>query len=410
MPLQEIFLGRQPILDRNQRLVAYELLFRSGQVNASEVTDDLQATASVINHAFSEMGIQAVLGPHLGFINVSADMLHSDMIELLPREQVVLELLETIEINGDIVSRCHELRTKGFSLALDDFVFDEAYLPLLGIVDIVKIDLLLHDPDELKNAVQRLKPWPVRLLAEKVDSAEQAQYCMELGFDLFQGYYFAKPSILSVKRADPAHLTLMKLLGLVLGDAETHEIEQAFKQSPGLTYNLMRLVNSVAAGVGKKIGSVSQAIMVLGRRQLQRWLQLSLFTLQPGSRYPSPLMQLAASRGKFMEILAGKENPDRDYRDEAFMTGILSLLDVLLGMPHEEIIAQLNLTENVRMALLRREGDLGRLLLLAEYVEQADRTSAAALLDKSPGLSLHDLTQAELEALAWVNDFVKTES
>jgi c-di-GMP-related signal transduction protein len=410
MPPQEIFLGRQPILDRDQRLVAYELLFRSGQVNASEVTDDLQATASVINHAFTEMGIQAVLGPHRGFINVSADMLHSDMIELLPREQVVLELLETIEINSDIVSRCHELREKGFSLALDDFVFDEAYIPLLGIVDIVKIDLLLHGPDELRNAVQRLKQWPVKLLAEKVDSAEQAQYCMELGFDLFQGYYFAKPSILSVKRADPAHLSLMKLLGLVLGDAETHEIEQAFKQSPGLTYNLMRLVNSVAAGVGKKIGSVSQAILVLGRRQLQRWLQLSLFTLQPGSRYPSPLMQLAASRGKFMEILAGKENPDRDYRDEAFMTGILSLLDVLLGMPHEEIIAQLNLTENVRMALLRREGNLGRLLLLAEYVEQADRTSAAELLAKSPGLSLHDLTQAELEALAWVNDVAKTEN
>jgi EAL and modified HD-GYP domain-containing signal transduction protein len=410
MPLQEIFLGRQPILDRDQRLVAYELLFRSGHVNASEVTDDLQATASVINHAFGEMGIQAVLGPHRGFINVSADMLHSDMIELLPREQVVLELLETIEINGGIVSRCHELRQKGFSLALDDFVFDEAYLPLLDIVDIVKIDLLLHDPDALRNAVQRLKQWPVKLLAEKVDSTEQAQYCMDLGFDLFQGYYFAKPSILSVKRADPAHLSLMKLLGLVLGDAGTHEIEQAFKQSPGLTYNLMRLVNSVAAGVGKKIGSVSQAIMVLGRRQLQRWLQLSLFTLQPGSRYPSPLMQLAASRGKFMEILAGKENLDRDYRDEAFMTGILSLLDVLLGMPHEEIVAQLNLTENVRMALLRREGDLGRLLLLAEYVEQADRTSAAALLAKSPGLSLHDLTQAELEALAWVNDVAKTES
>ncbi len=409
MPPNEIFLGRQPILDRDQRLVAYELLFRSGHVNASDVTDDLQATASVINHAFSEMGIQTVLGPHRGFINVSADMLHSDMIELLPREQVVLELLETIEINDDIVSRCHELRKKGFSLALDDFVFDDAYLPLLGIVDIVKIDLMLHDPDELRNVVQRLKQWPVRLLAEKVDSAEQAQYCMELGFDLFQGYYFAKPSILSVKRADPAHLSLMTLLGLVLGDAETHEIEQAFKQSPGLTYNLMRLVNSVAAGVGKKIGSVSQAILVLGRRQLQRWLQLSLFTLQPGSRYPSPLMQLAASRGKFMEILAGKENRDRDYCDEAFMTGILSLLDVLLGMPHEEIITQLNLTENVRMALLRREGDLGRLLLLAEYVEQADRTSAAALLAKSPGLSLHDLTQAELEALAWVNDFAKTD-
>ncbi|MCL5059891.1 MAG: EAL domain-containing protein, partial [Candidatus Thermoplasmatota archaeon] len=329
MATQDIFLGRQPILDRDQRIVAYELLFRTGDTPGVTVTDDMQATASVIHHAFSEMGVQTVLGTQLGYINVSADMLLSDMVELLPRAQVVLELLETIDITGDVIERCRVLKQRGFTLALDDFVFDDRYRPLLALVDIVKVDLLVHGRDGLREIVAQLKQWPVQLLAEKVDSAEQAAYCQSLGFELFQGYYFARPAVLSAKRADPSQLALIQLLGLVMHDAETRQIEQVFKQHPNLTYNLMRLVNSVASGVQRSMTSVSQAIMVLGRRQLQRWLQLLLFTLQGGSTYPSPLLLLAATRGKMMELLAGKQQRDADYCDEAFMAGILSLIETL---------------------------------------------------------------------------------
>lgn len=399
----DIFLGRQPILDRDQRIVAYELLFRSGRTAGVTVTDDMQATASVIHHAFSEMGVQTVLGDQLGFINVSADLLLSDMVELLPKSQVVLELLETIVVNDAVVERCRALKLQGFTLALDDFVFNESYRPLLGIVDIVKVDLLLHSQDELNAAVSQIRQWPVKLLAEKVDSAEQAQYCHALGFDLFQGYYFARPSVLTAKRADPSQMALIQLLGLLLKDADTHQIEHIFKQHPNLTYNLMRLVNSVACGVRRSITSVSQAIMVLGRSQLQRWLQLLLFTLQSGSSYPSPLLLLAATRGKMMELLAVRQQRDAAFSETAFMTGILSLIDTLIDKPLADIVDELNLGQGLAAALLRREGDLGVLLRLIESVEHADLQQAGALLAQIDGLTLMDLTAAEIEAMSWAN-------
>lgn len=408
MAVSDIFLGRQPILDRDQRIVAYELLFRTADTSSVTVTDDMQATASVIHHAFSEMGVQTVLGTQLGFINVSADMLLSDMVELLPKSQVVLELLETIIVTEAVIERCRALKLLGFALALDDFVFDESYLPLLALVDIVKIDLLLHSREELQAVVSQLKPWPVKLLAEKVDSAEQAAYCHSLGFDLFQGYYFARPSVLSTKRADPSQLALIRLLGLVLHDADTPQIEQIFKQHPSLTYNLMRLVNSVASGVHHSIASVSQAIVVLGRKQLQRWLQLLLFTLQVGTPYPSPLLLLAATRGKMMELLAEKQQHNADYCDEAFMAGILSLIDSLIDKPLADIVSELNLGDRLAAALLRREGELGALLQLVESVEHPDLSRTLSLLAQCGSLSLSDLTMAEIEAMCWANQVAET--
>lgn len=407
MATRDIFLGRQPILDRDQRIVAYELLFRSADTASVTVTDDMQATASVIHHAFSEMGVQAVLGSQLGFINVSADMLLSDLVELLPREQVVLELLETIIVTDAVIERCRALKQQGFMLALDDFVFAESHRPLLALVDIVKLDLLQHTQDELRAAVSQLKPWPVKLLAEKVDSAEQAAYCHALGFDLFQGYFFARPAVLTAKRADPSQMALTQMLGMVMRDADTQQVEQVFKQHPNLTYNLIRLVNSVALGAQRSIASVSQALMVLGRKQLQRWLQLLLFTLQSGSAYPSPLLVLAATRGKMMELLAGKQRGDADYCDEAFMAGILSLIETIIAKPLADIVGELNLNERLAGALLRREGKLGSLLQLVESVEHPDPNHTRALLAQAGTLSLSDLTAAEIEAMAWANQIAE---
>jgi len=408
MAIRDIFLGRQPILDRDQRIVAYELLFRDGKSADATVTDDMQATASVIHHAFSEMGVQTVLGKQLGFINVSADMLLSDMVELLPKEQVVLELLETISVTDAVIERCRALKQQGFKLALDDFVFDESFRPLLALVDIVKVDLLLHSADELRLVVARLRQWPVKLLAEKVDSAEQAAYCQSLGFDLFQGYYFARPQVLTTKRADSNQLALIQLLGLVQRDADTSQIEHIFKQHPHLTYNLMRLVNSVASGVHRPIASVSQAITLLGRKQLQRWLQLLLFTLQGGASYPSPVLLLAATRGKMIELLAAKLHRNSDYCDEAFMAGILSLIDSLIDKPLADIVSELGLGERLAAALLRREGDLGVLLQLVESVEHPDLSRTLSLLAQTGTLSLSDLTMAEINAMSWANQVAET--
>lgn len=400
---QDFFLGRQPILNREQHIVAYELLFRSDTGLNANVSDDLLASARVITQAFSELGIGSVLGGKKGFINVSADLLLSDLIELLPNDMVVIELLETIQVTDQIITRCHELNKMGFSLALDDFAGESQFEPLFDIVDVVKIDLPQMQADALAKSVKLLKKWPFKLLAEKVEHIEQAVHCKDLGFDLFQGYYYARPMILSGKRADSSKLELMQLLGLVLDDAETSEIEKVFKHDPSLSYNLLRLVNSVAMGMRNKISSLKQAIVVLGRQQLQRWLQLLLFVNQGGD-FHSPLLELAATRGKLMELLAALYAPrDKDMHDRAFMVGIMSLLDTLLGMAMEEVVRQVNLNNEVEDALLSRAGPLGDLLLLVEKLELSDFDSVAAILGKL-NISQSDLTQAQLESMRWANE------
>ncbi len=334
--MQDIFIARQPIVDRKESLVAFELLFRSAHGSTeSGVVDDTHATAQVLVNAFGEMGIADVLGAHRGFINLDAEFLHSDLIELLPKQQVMLELLETIKIDDAIIARCHELKAKGFSLALDDVVeLSDEIKPLLGLVEVVKLDLMLIDPARLPALVKELKRFPVKLLAEKVEDREQAKRCMDMGFDLFQGYHFARPEMLSGKRSDPSKMVLIRLLSMMLEDVENDEIEEAFKENADLTYNLMRMVNSVGTGLATKISSLKHGLMVLGRQPLRRWVQLLLYASNKGTITVSPLMQLAATRGKLLELVAQQErSDDKDYADRAFMVGMLSLLDALLGEP-----------------------------------------------------------------------------
>lgn len=402
----DIFLARQPILDRKQHIVAYELLFRSGQANHANVLDDLSATAHVVTSVLGEMGIQSVLGTQRGFINVSADLLQSDMLELLPPDQMVLEILETVEITGAVIERCATLKRQGFTIALDDVgQLTDVQSQLLPHIDIIKLDLMLLGDDQLPQAVKRLKEFGGKLLAEKLDRPEQFATCLELGFDYFQGYYFAKPAVLSAKRADPSKLSLLKLLGLVLSDAENTELETAFKQDAKLPYNLLKLVNSVGAGTKQKINSLAQAIMVLGRRQLQRWMQLLLFAMQgDGGAFPNPLTQLAATRGKMLEIMARiAAGHDRSLSDRAYMVGVFSLLDVLLAMPMTDIMEELNLSDDMREALLARSGILGQLLLLCEQLETGDFDKVEATLTQIPGLTRADITEAQMAAIRFVS-------
>lgn len=405
MPHKEIFLGRQPILDTKQNVVGFELLFRSAQSLTANIIDHSQASADTIINAFCGFGLQEVLGKHRNFINVNTEFLMSDLIELLPREQVVIELLEIVEITNDIVERCSRLKDMGFALALDDFSYSSAYEPMFDLVDIVKIDLLQTSQPALSEIVRYLKNKPVTLLAEKVETLEQFNECQGLGFDLFQGYYFARPAVLNRKKIDISRLTLLKLLEYVLTEAETKEIEGAFKQNPNLSYNLLRLVNSVAMGMREKVNSISHAIVILGRQQLKRWIQLLLFTHGTTNASSSPLMQMAAMRGKLMELLVqqqGDSQHGNDFSDLAFMTGILSLLDTLLSIPMAEIVNQISLRDEVRQALLTREGRLGRLLLMNEKLEIGDFEAVNDLL-RETGINLNHLVPAQIEAMSWTN-------
>lgn len=403
--MQDIFLARQPIVDRMENLVAFELLFRSCDQETADVVDDTHATAQVLVNAFDEMGIAEVLGVHKGYINLEAELLHSDLIELLPMNQVVIELLDTMTIDAAVIARCRELKAIGYTLALDDVVhLGDDIKPLLTIVDVVKLDLVQIPPARLPELAREFKRYPVKLLAEKVQDRRQARHCMEMGFDLFQGYYFARPEMLSGRRVDPSKMVLLRIFSLVLRGAENEEIEEAFKQHLDLAYKLMCMVNSVGTGLMTKISSLKHGLMVLGREPLKRWLQLLLYASDKEEHTISPLMQLAATRGKLMELVAKRERTENpDYADRAFMVGTLSLLDALLDEPLPEILARLNLHEEVESALLKQNGKLGNLLVLCRQLEIGEIATIQELLPFHIGLTMDMLNKAQLEALSWAN-------
>jgi c-di-GMP-related signal transduction protein len=414
MATEDIFIGRQPILDRSQQLYAYELLFRSGnKLNSANIQDNLGATANVINHAFAELGVEQALGPYKGFINCDESLLLSDMLEILPTDKIVLEILETVEVTPQIIERCTELKARGFTLALDDFVhFEDKWKPLLELIEIVKVDLQPLSQEQLGTVTSQLKRWPLTMLAEKVDSREQAEYCLRLGYNLFQGYYFAKPVIIAGKKLGHSQLALVRLLGLVMEDAETPALEGVFKQEPGLAMNLMRLTNSVATGVRTKVTSLRHAITVLGRRQLQRWLQLLLYTNPAGGdQVASPLLQLAATRGRFLELLAGKLKPGgREFEDHAFMTGIMSLMPTLMGTPLEDILKGIQLAGDVQEALEKQTGQLGIMLQLTEALEMSDGERCFDLTSQLPGADATLVNSCLTQALSWASNIGRENS
>lgn len=405
--MEGFFLGRQPILDRNQNLVAFELLFRQEETEESvSIKNDLSASANVIINAYCQLGIQNVLGKQRGFINANPELVMSDIINLLPSKHVVLEIKETAAVTAEFMQRCSELKQKGYQFALDNIVeMNSKVEQLLPVVSVVKVDVLALEQNALTKLVTELNRWPVLLLALKVENREQEKLCMQLGFQMFQGYYFAKPEVLSVKRADPGKLSLLKLLTLVMGDSDIEELEQEFKHQPGLSYNLMRMVNSVASGLPQKINSIKHAILILGRKQLQRWIQLLLYTAnQSNDSMSNALMQTAAARGKLMELIATVERPhDKNYQERAFMVGILSLLDVLLGIDMQQIIDKLDIPDDMSQALLIREGRLGQELKLVEVNEKGEIAAIQSMLIELGFLRLSELADIEVQAVAWAN-------
>jgi EAL and modified HD-GYP domain-containing signal transduction protein len=366
---ENFFLGRQPILNRRQEIVGYELLFRATTANRAEFDNQSQACTSVITNALTTFGLQEVLGGKFGFINVYLGLFLSELLELLPIGQSVLELLETIKLDDNIAERCRELKKLGFKLALDDHVYRPEYHEFYSFVDYVKIDILDTGMEELPEIVRKLRQWPVKLLAEKVETLDQFEICAGLGFDYFQGYFFAHPVVLNKKRLDVSGRAMLMLLQQLTMDAPIEEIEQTFKENPSLSYNLLRLVNSVALGTREKIKTLRHAILMLGTAHLRRWIQLSLFSSNDARGLDNPLLEMAAVRGRLMETLVLqklRQSTSSEQSEEAFMTGILSLLDVLFETPMDEIISYLNLNEEICAALLSRSGRLGELLSLAE--------------------------------------------
>jgi EAL and modified HD-GYP domain-containing signal transduction protein len=404
----EIFLGRQPILDVNRKIVAYELLFRSEDSLSAHVVDDLQATSTVIVNTLSQFGLEHVLGGHDAFINVSASLLMSDTIELLPHDRMILEILEDVPISPQILARCQALKQKGFRLCLGDLTNRSGYAPLLPLIDIIKIDPSIIPAEQLPRLLTQIRQRTQAILvAEKVEEESQFKACQALGFSLFQGYFFARPTVLKGKKTQSNQMTLIRIMSTLIGDANVNELEPLFKENPGLTVNLLRLVNSVGVrGSRQEIGSLRQAIVVLGQKQLLRWVQLLLYTESDGPGAGS-VMQQVANRARLMELIALKlKTSQTGVSDQAFMVGMLSLVDVVMQVPLHDVLAEIGLTDTIKQAILAREGTLGKLLSLAEEIEWSDFASAKNSLH-SLGLSVADFTPLQLEAMQWANELAQ---
>ena len=407
--LREVFIGRQPILDRDQGLAGYELLFRATKENAARidgVAARTAATADVICKAFAELGLANVFDHVRAFINVDALFLNGDYVELLPKEVVVLEIDVAAFDDPALLPRTQELKAQGYAFSVSGITeVNDAIWPLVDLANWIKIDIDGLPGDQLQMAARALATTRRTLIAAHVESQTQMELCRLLGFHLFQGYYFARPVIVEGRKLDASTEGLLRLIRLVAEEAEPAILDAAFRSEPALVINLLRLTNSVGAGTRSRITSVRHAVTVLGRRQLQRWLQLLLFSRGSDINLArNPLLQLAALRGRFMELLAEKLYPDqRDLRDPAFITGLMSVVPAALGMSMTDVLSHVAVGNDVRLALARREGTLGQLFMLIERYDDNDVPATQTLLSTyGARASLSLLGEILGESLSWV--------
>lgn len=400
----ELILGRQPIVDITGSLVAFELLFRESfdEVDAQR-PDDLHASSHVIARVLADIGVAASLGRFTGYVNVDRALLMSDMVELLPPGRFVLEILETTQIDAGLAERIRALRERGYRFALDDVASDDdARLQRLALVDIVKIDLV-SEPSQWMDLARQLKPRVGTLLAEKVETHEQFRQAQAAGFDLFQGFFFAKPQLLHSRRIrSPAH-DVIRLVSMLDQDPDIDEVASELRRHPALFRPILRQVNSCAAGLSRRIDSIATAVALVGLRQVARLAQLLLYADGEGtSAHDDPLVQQVGLRARTMELLAGRWRPGEPrLGDQAFLAGVLSRLDVLFGTTLEQALSDLPLAGGVRDALLERAGPLGQLLSICEARERADLASLETLC-AAMGVDVADTARAEIEAAAWM--------
>jgi len=407
--LREVFIGRQPILDRDQALVGYELLFRPTKENSARMgstTTATTATADVVCKAFAELGLSNVFEHARAFINVDALFLQTDVVELLPKDSVVLEIDVAAFADESLLPRCQELKAKGYAFSLSGVtdVGDQIW-PLVDLATWLKINVDGLPGDRLQTSARALATTRRTLIAAHVESQTQMELCRLLGFHLFQGYYFAKPVIVEGRKLETSTEGLLRLIRLLAEDAEPAVLDAAFRSEPALVINLLRLTNSVGVGARSRITSVRHAISVLGRRQLQRWLQLLLFSRGADVDLArNPLLQLAALRGRFMELLAERLHPgQKELGDPAFITGLMSVVPAALGMSMTDVLAQIAVGSDVRLALARREGVLGQLFALVERYDENDVPGTQALLGVYGAAgTLGLLGEVLADALNWV--------
>lgn len=406
--LRHKIIGRQPVLDRSQRIIGFELMLRSKTLAVTREPDaalrKIQDEALI--RCLIDLNIDRLLNDKLAFVGISPAMLESPLLLELPSNGVVLAVCPDMARAEDSLLRCRELKSLGFQIALDDFEQEhELELgPFLALARFVRVDVSRFNAIELGKLAGRFlnKPEP-QLVAKNVATEDDFAACHKLRFSYFEGNYFIclRPSMPS--RIDSDRVRVMELLNMVKSQAEIPQLEEGFKHDAVLAYKLLRYINVPVNGLQQQIRSIAQALVILGYKQLYRWLTLLLFTSGTLDSRTRALLQNALVRARMMELLGHDRLPPAD-RDSLFIVGIFSLLDVLLNMPMERALEHLRLADQVMAALARREGVYAPFLALVVACEEADQ-DAIVQHAAACGLDADEVNIAQVKALVWAEEF-----
>jgi EAL and modified HD-GYP domain-containing signal transduction protein len=377
-PPADLYVARQPILDRAKRTYAYELLFRPGESDRYDGSDGDRASLRVLDASFLSAGIHDITGGKRAFVNFTRETLVSGYASILPRNVVVVEVLESVVPDEEVLEACRLLKDAGHTLALDDFVAGSDAERLVTLADIVKVDFVHTAAAERRRLAQRFLAQGLVLVAEKVETEAEFVEGVELGYHYFQGYFFERPVRVAATTLPAAKLTLLRLLQRVnQPSADFQEIEALIKQEVGLTYKLLAYLNSAAMGRRQRIESVGHALILLGEDGVRKWVSVvALAGL--GIDRPFELVVVSVTRARFCETAADAIGVGARAQD-AFLLGLFSLLDALLSRPMAEILSTVPLADDARAALSGEDNALRRLLELAIAYERGDWARAAGL-------------------------------
>ena len=396
------FVARQPIFDPHQKVYAYELLFRSGMDNFFDASDPDQASTSVIVDSLLLMGMEKLTGGDRAFINCTRNVLIKGYAALLPKDKVVVEILESVEPDDEVVGACLRLKRAGFMLALDDFIYEERLEPLLPLIDFVKVDFRETTERDRKALVEKLSPRGIKMVAEQVETRSELQQASEMGYTYFQGYCFSKPEIVVAQDIPGYKLNYLRVLQAVnQPEINLVELENIIKLEASLTYKLLRYLNSAFFGFRTEIRSIHHALALLGEEELKKWASLIAMAAM-GADKPPELVVSVIVRAVFCESLApriGMTNRSNDL----FLLGMMSLIDAVLDRPLPEILEKMPISHEIKEALLGVENRFRDVYETVIAYEAADWRSFA---EKARKLNLDEETVPDLylKSVEWAKN------
>lgn len=395
------FVARQPIFDIRKKIYAYELLFRSGHTNAFPDIDGNTATSNVLSSSFFTVGIEKICSGRLAFINFPESLLLKGTPAFFPREKLTVEILEDVKASKEVVAKCRELKKSGYQLALDDFVWNSDLTELLELADIIKFDVRLTPFDELEQILPLVGKYNCRLLAEKIETEEEFQQAVKMGFDYFQGYFFAHPEILKNRELQGSQLGILRLLSKINAtEFDMDEIETLVSQDVAVSYKLLNYLNSARFSRITLVSSIRQAIAFLGEQEFRTFISI-LATSCLNKNKPEELMRMSIIRARFLEQL-GKATGSQ--KEELLLLGLFSLIDAMLDQKMEDIVSKLSLSQSLEDALINQQGKLAPWLRLVESYERGNWVPFR-FAQKRIAVNSETITRTYLEAISWADSF-----